>query len=84
MAKYFASHGWNDITLAFPVNILEINEINQLAKKIKLNVLVENREAAQILAEKITNPLGVYIKIDTGYNRTGIAATETGSILFHA
>ena len=82
MAKYFASHGWNDITIAFPLNILEIREINQLAKKIKLNVLIENREAAQVLAEKITNPVGVYIKIDTGYNRTGIAATETGSILF--
>ena len=82
MAEYFALHGWDDITLAFPVNILEINGINQLAKKIKLNVLVENREATQILAEKITNPLGVYIKIDTGHNRAGIAPTETGSILF--
>ncbi len=82
MAEYFAAHGWNDITLAFPVNVLEIKEINQLAKKIKLNVLVENREAAQILVEKITNPIGVFIKIDTGFNRTGIAATETGSIMF--
>ena len=82
MANYFASNGWDDITLAFPVNVLETDEINKLAKKIKLNVLIENREAAQILAEKITNPLGVYIKIDTGFNRTGIPATETGSILF--
>ncbi|MBN2636659.1 MAG: alanine racemase [Prolixibacteraceae bacterium] len=82
MANYFASNGWTDITLAFPVNILEIDEINQLAKKIKLNVLVENKEAAQALAVKIINPLGVYIKIDTGFNRTGIAATETGSVLF--
>ena len=82
MANYFASNGWDDITLAFPVNVLEINEINKLAKKIKLNVLIENKEAAQVLAEKITNPLGVYIKIDTGYNRTGIPATETGSLLY--
>ncbi len=80
MAKYFASHGWNDITLAFPVNILEINDINRLAKKISLNVLLENKEAAEILTEKITNPLGVYLKIDTGYHRTGIAASKTGSI----
>lgn len=82
MANYFATNGWSDITLAFPVNILEIDEINQLAKKIKLNVLVENKEAAQALAGKITNQLGVYIKIDTGYNRTGIAATETGTVMF--
>ncbi len=82
MATYFASNGWDDITLAFPVNILEINEINKLAGKIKLNVLIENKEAAQVLAEKITKPLGVYLKIDTGFNRTGIPAAETGTILY--
>ena len=82
MAKYFASNGWDDITIAFPLNILEINEIDKLSRKIRLNVLVENREAAQVLAEKISKPLGVYIKIDTGFNRTGIVATETGSILY--
>jgi len=82
MANSFASHGWDDITIAFPLNILEIKEINTLAKKIKLNVLVENREAAEVLTKKTTNPLGVYIKIDTGFNRSGIAASETGSILY--
>src|SRR5660398_51403 len=41
MAEYFAVNGWADITLAFPVNILEIENINRLAANIKLNVLVE-------------------------------------------
>ena len=27
MAEYFASNGWKDITLAFPVNLLEIEKI---------------------------------------------------------
>ena len=40
MAKYFAENGWNDITVAFPVNIREIAEINKLAQKIKLNILI--------------------------------------------
>lgn len=80
MAEYFASHGWNDITLAFPLNVLEIANINRLAANIKLNVLVENKEAATALAKKITYPLGVYIKIDTGYNRTGIGSSKTGII----
>jgi D-serine deaminase-like pyridoxal phosphate-dependent protein len=31
MAEYFATQ-WNDITVAFPVNVLEINRINSLAK----------------------------------------------------
>lgn len=80
MAEYFAANGWNDITLAFPVNILEIANINRLAANIQLNVLVENKEAAVILTEKISYPLGVYIKIDTGYHRTGIGSSRIATI----
>jgi len=80
MAEYFTANGWKDILLAFPVNILEIKSINRLAASIKLQVLVENTEAAEVLAEKITQPLGVWIKIDTGYNRTGIEPSDTGLI----
>ncbi|MCG6185856.1 alanine racemase [Maribellus maritimus] len=80
MAEYFATNGWKDITIAFPVNVLEITNINRLAANIKLNILVENLDAAQILIKKIRYPIGVYIKIDTGYNRTGIAPSKTGII----
>ncbi len=80
MAEYFAANGWKDITIAFSVNILEIENINSMAASIKLNVLVENREAAKVLAEKIKYPLGVYIKIDTGAHRTGISPSKTSTI----
>ncbi|MDD4646297.1 MAG: alanine racemase, partial [Bacteroidales bacterium] len=30
-AGYFASDGWNDITVAIPVNLREIDQINRLA-----------------------------------------------------
>lgn len=80
MAEYFAANGWHDITIAFTLNILEINNINRLAAKIKLNVLVENTETATFLAEKATQPLGVWIKIDTGNNRTGIDPLNTNLI----
>lgn len=80
MAEYFTSKGWKDITLAFPVNILEIRNINRLAANIKLNVLVENTDAAEVLAKKISNPLGVYVKIDTGYHRTGIGSSKITAI----
>ncbi len=80
MAEYFASSGWEDITLAFPLNILELAHIKRLASEIKFNVLIENRKAAEALAEKINTPLGVYINIDTGYNRSGIAASRPGTI----
>ncbi|NOR75040.1 MAG: alanine racemase [Draconibacterium sp.] len=80
MAEYFATNGWEDITIAFPVNILEIESINRLAATIKLNILVENKEAAKFLADKIVHPLGVYIEIDTGAHRTGISASKINII----
>ncbi len=80
MAEYFARHGWDDITIAFPLNILEISTINRLAANIKLNVLTENKEAAAVLAKKATQKIGVFLKIDTGSSRTGIEPSKTGTI----
>ncbi|HEX7584498.1 MAG TPA: alanine racemase [Prolixibacteraceae bacterium] len=80
MANYFADAGWDDITIAFSVNIPEIPEINELAGRIKLNVLIENQEGLEALQNQITWHTGVFIKIDTGYNRTGIEATQTPMI----
>lgn len=72
MAEYFASAGWTDITIAFPVNLLEMDEINRLAGSIQLNLLVESSFSARFLLEKLKNKAGIFIKIDTGYHRTGI------------
>ena len=35
MAKYFSKY-WDDITIAFPVNILELDDVIMLRKKLKL------------------------------------------------
>ncbi len=80
MAEYFAANGWKDITIAISLNILELANINRLAASIKLNVLIENREAAIALAKKVKHAIGVYIKIDTGYHRTGVPSSRTGTI----
>jgi D-serine deaminase-like pyridoxal phosphate-dependent protein len=72
MAKYFADHGWKDITIAFPCNILEIDEINELASRIRLNLLIESPDVASFLAYNINCTVGIFIKMDTGYHRTGI------------
>ena len=71
MAEYFAQE-WDDITIAFPVNILEIEKLNDLASKIKLNVLLENLESTKFLSENAQSNLNVFIKVDVGYHRTGI------------
>lgn len=80
MAEYFAADGWNDITIAFPLNVLEMNNINRLATNINLNLTLENKETAEILTKHITAPAGVYIKVDTGYNRTGIITSKTSKL----
>ncbi len=72
MALYFANHGWDDITVAFPVNVREMIKINELAKKIDLQLLVESKEQIIALREGLNHCVHVYIKIDTGYGRTGL------------
>ncbi len=76
MAQTFARWGWNDITIAFPLNLREMAAVNRLASQVDLHVLVENPFTAQILAEKATVRLGVWIKIDTGYHRVGLAPDD--------
>ncbi len=72
MADYFASDGWDDITVAFPVNWLEIDKINQLNSTITLNLVVVSLDTIKFLAERSKQELGIFIKIDTGYHRTGV------------
>ncbi|MDH4208277.1 MAG: alanine racemase [Anaerolineae bacterium] len=72
MADYFARHGWRDITVAFPANILEIAKINRLAEALDLGLLVESTETAAFLAQHLTAKAAAWIKIDVGSLRTGI------------
>ncbi|MBE2222414.1 MAG: alanine racemase [Anaerolineae bacterium] len=72
MARYFADHGWRDITIAFPVNLRQLPEINQLAKEIKLNLLIESMPVAEQIVSGLTHPVNIWLKIDVGYQRTGL------------
>ncbi len=73
MAHYFAGDGWTDITVAFPVNLRELDDIAALAERVRLGVLVDSRDAAQAVARRMGTPLRVWLKIDTGYGRAGVA-----------
>jgi len=79
MAVYFSSE-WDDITVAFPVNILEIETINTLAKNIRLNLLIESKETILFLAKRLNHKINFFIKINVGNNRTGINPTDTKDI----
>ena len=72
MAEYFAADGWEDITVAFPINVREITAVNSLTRNCKLNLLFENPESIQLVNSQIPGTVGAFLKIDVGTNRTGI------------
>lgn len=80
MARYFANHGWTDIMVAIPVNVLELEIINDLARRIRLHLIVVNEEVLPTLQHGLTHNVAVWLKIDTGYHRTGIPATNYETI----
>jgi D-serine deaminase-like pyridoxal phosphate-dependent protein len=81
MARYFADDGWNDITVAFPVNLPEIGLINDLASRISLGLVVEDLMTMIELTNRLTSPVDIYIKIDSGYHRTGLEPSDKDEII---
>ena len=81
MAFYFAGQGWDDITIAIPVNLRQLNEIDSLASRINLNVLVESVTAVEALRREVGSPLQLWLKIDVGYHRTGLLWDDFESIV---
>ncbi len=81
MAEYFCYDGWSSITIAFPVNILEANRLDDLAEKIDIRVLATHFEVLRRLNDSISNEIGVYIELDPGYNRSGIPIDEFETLL---
>ena len=81
MAAYFAAHGWEDITVAFPFNLREIEKVWELSSKAHLELLVESTEAVDFLDKQYPRELDLWIKIDAGGNRTGIPALDIAGII---
>ena len=63
MAQYFSKANWHDITIAFPLNIREIDRINSIDPQVRLNLTIENQEAIEIAGPKLTREVGVFLKI---------------------
>ncbi len=80
MALYFAENDWDDITVAFPVNILEIDKINMMAGDIKLNLMLDSVAVVTALEKQLKYPVRVWIKIDVGYGRVGIPWNDGAAI----
>lgn len=71
MAQYFSQAGWHDITIAFPVNLLEKELISDLLNDVALTLLVTDIETVKKL-EDLSKPASLYIEIDAGYHRSGV------------
>ncbi len=81
MARYFADHGWADITLAVPLNLRELEEIDRLAGEITLGLLVDNEQSLLALEHRLSHPVDLWLEIDPGYGRTGIPWDDADTIL---
>ncbi len=80
MALYFAAAGWTDILIAFSANRRQIREINDLAGRIHLELLVESADTVRYLDEHLQTTLDAWIKVDIGSHRTGIPVQEHAAI----
>ena len=80
MAAYFARAGWQDITIAFPVNVRQMHTLQQLAQQVHLGLLVESAESLRALQVGLTAPADIWLKIDVGSHRTGIPIEDVAEI----
>ena len=71
-ARYFADHGWRDLTLAMSANPREIADYDALAARIDLGLLADHPHTIEALDAGLHHPVRLWLEIDTGYGRTGV------------
>ncbi len=77
MAAYFADAGWDDITVALPLDPLSAPRAAELSQRLRLGLLAESATAVEALAAAAPAPgTRIWIKLDTGYGRTGVPWTD--------
>lgn len=81
MAEYFTAAGWQDITIAFPVNIKAVEQLDQLAGQVNLTLLLDTVESAQALTSSLRNKVNILIELDAGSKRSGIRTDNDQEIL---
>ena len=70
-AAAFIDDGFDNLTWAFPVILNRLDEVQRLAERATLRVLVDSIEAVEAL-EKVGCSLHVFLKVDCGYGRAGV------------
>jgi D-serine deaminase-like pyridoxal phosphate-dependent protein len=81
MAAYFAEHGWQDILVAFPVNLREMDAIRALAARVRLGLLVESIDSVEQLSGALETQVDIWLKIDSGMHRAGLDVCDSAGVL---
>jgi D-serine deaminase-like pyridoxal phosphate-dependent protein len=79
-ARVFADHGFDDLTWAFPLVPSRLAEAQSLAERVTLRVVVDSPEAVDAL-EATGHPFHVWLKVDCGYHRAGVAPDGEQALL---
>ena len=77
MAEKFAAAGWHDITLAFLINPRQLPRLGELAWQLAdrggaLGLVVDTPEGARAVRHVIGDTAPLWMKVDTGYGRSGV------------
>lgn len=80
MAKYFIEDGWNDITIAFPFFVQQLEGLKEIENQATLRLFVNSVEDLELLNRELKNPFKFFIEIDPGAGRSGISYKKTGLI----
>ncbi|MFN2370315.1 MAG: alanine racemase [Candidatus Krumholzibacteriia bacterium] len=77
MAERFARDGWHDLTLAVLVNPRELPLLAELAWRLAdrggaLGLVVDTPEAARAVRHLVGDTAPLWLKVDTGYGRSGV------------
>ena len=81
MALYFATHGWRDLTVAFPANVLEVEKIETLARENTVHLAVDTPATVAALAQRLRQPVSVWVEIDVGGRRAGVPWEQPEAVL---
>lgn len=80
MAKYFLQSGWNDILVAFPVNIRELDEYLLYANQTNLKISISDSEAIEKLSKVLTFPIEIFLEVDVWSRRSGFDVDNLNEI----
>lgn len=77
MAHYFARQGWKDITIAFPLNLREMDSILMLPEDVTVGLLISDSSTASYSFPKSLLKKSVFwIELDTGHHRSGFSVAD--------